>query len=190
MSHKLTKKTGAYIGLISLLGLFVAAFGIVSAIRQFYWPVAVMNLLYLSCFALLAAYVYSSAISSKVTFRSLMAAFCLSITLRDLVFPAEGLSEGLQAFTAFVAVAELSGLLILNSGWKYPVTVKTIIWAVFVEDCVIASIWTANVAVYGSGELSMSVPSAIIGLWVRPVIALCLVVAYLSRMKAKSIENE
>lgn len=185
-NKRLDKTSETVLFIVGTLGIIAAGIGLISAVDKFNWGMCIMYMLYFLCYFWIVYYILNTSFTSKQMFISVIITFSISVILRDLVFPAEGLPRGIEAVAGLLSVSEVASLIILNSGWKRVRSVKSILVYFVIADAVVSGIWTWN---YLTGmPSSLGAAYVVIAYWARTLLAACLVLCYLARMSVKAKE--
>ena len=179
----LSKSAKWKLSLCGLLGIVACIYTIMLSLNLTDWKALVLHILYAICYIWICSYILVGLLTSHGFYRNIIITYVLTVLWRDIVFPPEGLPGGLEIFAGLLAMLEIAGLLILNTEWKRFSRVKGTMLLVVIFDCVISAIWTINCI--NGGPTLVSLPFTVLGLWMRPVIALCIYACYVARMNVK-----
>lgn len=182
MKEKLSTKSMAILAAFVIIGLAITIHTIIYAVRFFYLPVLVIQLLEISGLIWAYYYVFGNETKSKPFFISMFSNIGLILLLVYSLFPDIHLSEGIRRLTVAISIMGLICIVYILSNWdKFKICIPV---SYFVGTCFIILACIDSTMI---GKTSSEIPTAmaISDIWARPVFAMTVLGCYVARMRQK-----
>ena len=189
MKEKLSKSSVGFIVMVAALGILTVVRTASIAVIYFNLPLLIVNLLETVCFAWTLYYALCPAAKSstffKVTLISLAATYAMIAALdpQDTNLPH---TYSLPLLSFFI----VAGLTVILCKWNDFGLCKKVAWGVIIASLAIAVITTVlPLDIADPGEFEEPVLQILAGVYTPPLITICILGSYLSRMEKKADEE-
>ena len=186
-----SKSVRVDIGMNSIMIIFSAVIMIGGSLTDFrqFWPVVVLNSMYITGFVLIILYSFTRSLSSRNFFIATLWLLTGTIVLRELLFPPELANFAIEKICQAFAIAMILCINRFDHYWPKPNIAKRLMWAMIILDMLIAVLYNLDLFLF---EKTSEFDSFYIQveIWIRPLISYCVLRCYLTRMKEKGLQDD